>query len=52
MIIECRTCEYRNTCQYKRKYPNTMVCTDFGGVDENGNLVEEIEENKENDNDR
>ena len=47
MITECSTCELRNTCNYLKKYPDTVMCTDFGGVDINGNLVEDEENENE-----
>ena len=42
MTFLCENCQFTNTCGPKNIHPEIVGCCDFGGFDENGNLVIDV----------
>jgi len=41
MLEICEECKYIDTCEEKKKHPEMVACTEFGGLDKDGNLIED-----------
>ena len=46
MVGICENCEYIAECKPKQENPNAVACSEFGLIDENGNLIGDREENE------
>lgn len=43
MTFLCENCQYTDACGPKSKHPEIVGCCDFGGFDEDGNLIDVLE---------